>query len=96
MRFILSKFGISSTAVVATLVTIINNSRGNIDDFSILQSNLQSQKKQKVNEDQKIKNMFKNLVKYKYLTLYLYFIFSLKDNGTTGLGGQKFEIGCYH
>ena len=37
---ILSRFGISSNAAVATLATIINNSGGSIDDFSISQSSL--------------------------------------------------------
>ena len=68
---ILSRFGISSTAAVATLATIINNSRGRIDDFSISRSRLQKQKKQKGNENnQKIKKVFINLAKNKCLTLH--------------------------
>ena len=68
---ILSRFGISSTAAVATLATIINKSRGSIDDFSISQSRLLRQKKQKGNEnDQKIKKVFINLAKSKCFTLH--------------------------
>ena len=86
---ILSRFGISSTAAVATLATIINNSRGSIDDFSISLSSLQRQKKQNVNENaQKIKKEFINLAKNKCLTLH----FDSKIiTETTGQGRKKIE-----
>ena len=48
---ILSTFGISSTVAVTTLATIIHNSGGSINDFSISQGVLQRTNKQKVNED---------------------------------------------
>ena len=85
----MSRFGITSTAAVAILATIINNSGGSIDDFSISQGNLQRQKKQKVIENaQKIKKEFINLVEDEYLTLH----FNSKImTETTGQGRKKKE-----
>ena len=84
----MSRFGISSTAAEATLATTINNSGGSIDDFSISQSSLQRQKKQKVNENaQKIKKDFINLAKNKCLTLH----FDSKITETAGQGRKKNE-----